>query len=181
MNLLWQPLSLVALGIAAYIGLKLPDVDQHVGFLLHRSIITHGPLFPLAAFIFAQVDNPLPRRFGMGIGMGYAVHMAFDLFPQSWHGYALISIPVYGWIPWILSWIWIALTIVLSMALAIKLVHHWGDALILLLAVAAVFFYASGNEKAFWLPMLATVVCFAVSYWVIKPTRKETGQGLQTE
>ena len=149
MNLLWQPLSLVALGIAAYIGLKLPDVDQHVGFLLHRSIITHGPLFPLAAFIIAQVDNPLPRRFGMGIGMGYAVHMAFDLFPQSWQGYALISIPGYGWIPWILSWIWIALTIVLSMALAIKLVRHLGDALILLLAVAAVFFFASGNEKAF--------------------------------
>ena len=181
MNLIWQPLSLVALGIAAYIGLILPDIDQRVGFLLHRSIITHGPLFPLAAFILAQADNPLPRRFGMGMGLGYAVHMAFDLFPRSWQGYALISIPAYGWIPAVASWIWIAATILLCMALAIKLARHLGDALILLLALAAVFVLASGNEEAFWLPMLATVASFVVGYWVIKPTKKQTRQALQTE
>ena len=181
MSLILQPLSLVALGIAAYIGLKLPDVDQQVGFLLHRSIITHGPLFPLAAFILAQVDNPLPRRFGTGVGLGYAVHMAFDLFPKSWQGYALISIPGYGWIPSVASWIWIAVTMLLCMALAIKLVRHWGDGLILLLALAAVFVFASGYEKAFWLPMLATVVSFAIAYLVIRPTRKQPRQALQKE
>ena len=168
MNLLWQPLSLVALGIAAYIGLKLPDVDQHIGFLLHRSIITHGPLFPLAAFILAQIDNPLPRRFGTGVALGYAVHMAFDLFPQSWQGYALVSIPGYGWLPPVVFWIWIAATMLLCMALAIKVVRHIGDALILLLAMATVFVFASGNEAAFWLPMLATVGSFVITYWVIK-------------
>ena len=181
MTLLLQPLSLIALAIAAYIGLKLPDVDQHVDFLLHRSIITHGPLFPLVAFILAQVDNPLPRRFGMGVALGYAVHMAFDLFPQSWQGYALISIPGYGWVPGVASWIWIAVTMLLCMALTVKLVHHFGDTLILLLAFAAVFVFASGNEAAFWLPLLAAVASFVATFWLIKPTRKQQRQALQTE
>ncbi len=181
MNLLWQPLSILALAIAAYIGLNLPDIDQHVGFLLHRSIVSHGPLFPLAAFTLAQIDHPLPRRFGMGMGLGYAVHLAFDLFPQSWQGYALISIPGYGWIPGVASWIWIAVTMLMSMFLAVKLARHLGDTLILLLALATVFVFASGNERAFWLPMLATVISFAITYWVIKPTRRETRPAPQTD
>ncbi len=181
MTLIWQPLSLIALGIAAYIGLKLPDIDQQVGFLLHRSIITHGPLFPLAAFVLGQVDNPLPRRFGMGLALGYTVHLAFDLFPRSWQGYALISIPGYGWIPSIASWIWIALTVLLCMVLAIKLYRHWGDGLVLVVALPTVFVFASGRETAFWLPMVATVVSLVIAIWAIKPTRRESGKTPQTE
>ena len=181
MTLIWQPLSLIALGIAAYIGLKLPDIDQQVEFLLHRSIITHGPVFPLAAFILAQIDNPLPRRFGMGLSLGYAVHMAFDLFPQSWQGYALISIPGYGWIPAVASWIWIAATMLLCMSLAVKLVRHLGDTLVLLLALAAVFVFASGDEAAFWLPLLATIASFVATFLLIKPTRKQQQKTLQSE
>ncbi len=181
MTLIWQPLSLVALGIAAYIGLKLPDIDQQVGFLLHRSIITHGPLFPVAAFVLAQVDNPLPRRFGMGLTLGYAVHLAFDLFPRSWQGYALVSIPGYGWIPGIASWIWIAFTLLLCVALAVKLVRHWGDGLLLLVALPTVFVFTSGKEHAFWLPMLIVVVSLAITYWVFKPIRKDNRQASQTE
>ena len=83
MSLIWQPLSLIVLATAVYIGLKFPDVDQRVGFLLHRSIITHGPLLPLVAFAFALGDNPVQHRLGAGIGIGFAVHMALDLFPRG--------------------------------------------------------------------------------------------------
>ena len=181
MTLIIQPLSLVALGIAAYIGLRLPDIDQQVGFLLHRSIITHGPLFPLAAFILAQADNPLPRRFGMGLALGYAVHMAFDMFPQSWRGYALISIPGYGWIPAVASWIWIAATMLLCMSLAFKLVRHLGDTFILLLVLGFVFVFASRQETTFWLPLLAVITSFVAAFWLIKPNRKKQQRNLQTE
>ena len=174
-------LSLVALAVAAYVGLRLPDVDQHVGFLLHRSIITHGPLFPLVAYLLGQVDNPMTRRFGMGVGLGFAVHMAFDLFPRSWQGYALISIPGYGWVPAWMSWILIAFTLLVSVAFAIKLVRHWGDGLLFLLALAATFVYASGNERVFWLPLLATVVSLLVVYRAARPGRKQNRQALQTE
>ena len=181
MTLIWQPLSILALAVAAYIGLKLPDIDQQVGFLLHRSIITHGPLFPLAAFFLGQIDNPLTRRFGTGICLGYSIHMAFDLFPQAWQGYALISIPGYGWIPSVASWICIAATMLLCLALAVKLARHLGDVIIVVVALAAIFVFASGNEASFWLPMAATVLCFAVAYWVIRPTRQKDRQEARTE
>ena len=178
MTLIWHPLSILALAIAAYIGLRLPDIDQQVDFLLHRSAITHGPLIPLVAFVLAQVDNPLPRRFGMGIWLGYAVHMAFDLFPQSWQGYALISIPGYGWIPAVASWAWVAATMLLCMSLAVKLVQHLGDTLLLLLALGAVFVFGSRNEQAFWLPLTSIIASFVAAYLVIKPTRKHQQQTL---
>lgn len=172
MALIWQPLSLVALAIAVYVGLELPDVDQRVGFLLHRSIITHGPLFPLLAFVLSLSDSPVRRRLGAGIALGFAVHMAFDLFPRSWQGYALVSIPSYGWMPSVVSWIWIAATMLFCMGLAMKLIHHVGDGMLLLLALALAFVYASGSEEAFWLPLAAIIASLVVAYAVVKPTRQ---------
>ena len=177
--MIWHLLSLVALGLAVYIGLKFPDVDQRVGFLLHRSIITHGPLLPLMAFVFALGDNPVQRRFGTGIGIGFAVHLAFDLFPQSWQGYALISIPWYGWIPPVASWIWIAATMLLCMGFTVKLVRHLADGLILVLALGGTFLVAAGSERAFWLPMVAIVASLVIAYLVIKPGREENRVAFQ--
>ena len=37
----------------------------------------------------------------MGVCIAFSVHHAFDLFPTEWTGYALISIPFYGWTPWL--------------------------------------------------------------------------------
>ena len=40
-----------------------------------------------------------------------AVHLSFDLFPKGWSGFALISVPGYGWTaPWF-SGAWIAISI----------------------------------------------------------------------
>ena len=167
MTLIWQPLSLIVLAAAIYTGLKFPDLDQRVGFLLHRSIITHGPLLPLLALALSTGDNPLQRRLGIGIGIGFAVHMAFDLFPREWQGYALISLPAYGWTPSIFSWIWISATMLISFSIAIKLGRSAIDAVILLIAVAATFLFAAANEGAFWRPLGVTVASVLVCYLMI--------------
>ena len=51
--------SLVA---GAWIGLKFPDIDQSTDLLLHRSIVTHGPLIPLALYLVAQNARHLSAR-----------------------------------------------------------------------------------------------------------------------
>ena len=171
MNLLWQPLSLVALGIAAYIGLKLPDIDQQVGFLLHRSIITHGPLFPLLAYIFATTEHPVPRRFALGACGGLAVHFAFDLFPRAWQGYALVSLPVYGWMPPVVSWVILGGTLLLSMCYTVKCSRSGMDTVMLLVVLAASFWFAVRNENALWLPLAVLVSSFVVAYWLVGPDK----------
>jgi hypothetical protein len=171
MTLIWQLAGLAILPLAAYIGLKLPDIDQHVGFLLHRSIITHGPLFPLVAFLVAQVDNPLPRRFALGTNCGLAVHFAFDLFPKAWQGYALVSVPVYGWMPPVISWVILGGTLLLSMCLAIRGTRSGIDTGTLLLVVGASFWFAVRNENSVWLPMAVLVGSFVAAYWLIGPDK----------
>ena len=177
MALILQPLSLIALAIAVYIGLRLPDVDQRVGFLLHRSIITHGPLLPMLALAFALNDNPVLRRTGMGVSAGLGVHFAFDLFPQAWHGYALISLPVYGWTPPVFSWICLGAALLLSMCFAVKSSRGIIDTGILVVALAAAFWYATGNEKTLLWPLLVTIGSFALAYLLVGPDK----QGQETE
>ena len=177
MSLIWQPLSLVVLAAAVYIGLKFPDVDQRVGFLLHRSIITHGPLLSLVAFAFALGDNPVQRRLGVGIGVGFAVHMAFDLFPRGWQGYALISLPVYGWTPPVFSWIWISATMLICFSVSIKLCRSAIDVFILLVATVAAFAFGAPDENALWRPLAVTVAAFLVTFWLIGPDKETARSG----
>lgn len=177
MSLIWQPLSLVALALAVYIGLKFPDLDQRAGFLLHRSITTHGPWLSLLAFAFALGDNPVQRRLGSGICVGIAVHMAFDLFPRAWQGYALISLPVYGWTPQVFSWIWTAATMLISFGLAIKLCRNAIDVFILLLAAVAAFASVAPDENALWRPLAVTAAALLVTFWLIGPDKEASGSG----
>ena len=170
--MIWQLLSLIVLVAAVYIGLKFPDVDQRVGFLLHRSIITHGPLLPLVAFALALGDNPVQRRLGMGIGVGFAVHMAFDLFPRAWQGYALISLPIYGWTPSVFSWIWISVTMLICFGFAIRLCRNAIDVAILVVATVAAFAFVAPDENALWRPMAVTAAAFLVTFWMIGPDKE---------
>ncbi len=175
----WQILSLAALAAGLYIGLRTPDIDQSIGFLLHRSAITHGPLLPLAAFTFGSASSgPVIRRFGMGVCIGVAIHMAFDLFPRAWQGYALISVPIYGWTPPVISWIWIAGTTLVCTSLAVRLIRDMGDGLILVIALAASFIIAASGERVILWPLLTiiislcVVVPIAVAAWSIRMIRQ---------
>ena len=89
--------GVAAFTVGAWVGLKLPDVDQRTDLLLHRSIITHGPLVPLVLFLLLRnMRRTWVRVLPMSVCLGFVVHLAFDLFPKAWYGYALISVPVYG-------------------------------------------------------------------------------------
>ena len=150
---------LIALVVGLPLGLELPDIDQRIGLLLHRSIITHGPLLPLILFVWVSSSQSLPRRwFAMSVSVGLAVHFSFDLFPQGWSGYALIAVPVLGWTPAPFSWIWIALNVLICTYLAAKLVRNGLEASLLGLGLIGGFSYASRAEDALWGPMAAMAV-----------------------
>ena len=172
MSLIWHPLGLVALAIAAYAGLKLPDIDQRVDVLLHRSIITHGPLLPALALAFALNSNLVLRRIGAGVCAGLGVHFAFDLFPQAWQGYALISLPVYRWTSPVFSWICLGASLLLSMCFAVKSSRSIVDTVVLVVALAVSFWYASGNERTFWWPLLVTIGSFVLAYLLVGPDKQ---------
>ena len=147
---------LIALVVGLPLGMGLPDIDQRIGFLLHRSIITHGPLLPVILFVWVASSDSLPRRwFAMSVSLGFAVHFAFDLFPEAWSGYALIAVPGLGWTPAPFSWVWIALNVLICTYLAARLVRNGLETGLLGLGLAGGFIYAARAEDALWGPMAA--------------------------
>ena len=113
-------LMLFVVGLA--LGHEFPDFDQSTTLLLHRSIITHGPWVPVMLAIAAMQNRSIPLRWlAMGVSLGLAVHLAFDLFPRGWSGYALISAPFHGWTTPAFSQAWIALSALASAFVAARL------------------------------------------------------------
>ena len=152
-------LGLLALTFGIMAGLRFPDIDQSVGFLLHRSAITHGPLLPLLIFAAAAIGGrSVLRWFATGLSVGFAVHLSFDLFPRAWLGYALISVPVYGWLPAIISWLWIAVSALICLYLGSRLTSEFWGRVLLHISIIAAFGYAALDEAAFWRPLAAMIV-----------------------
>ena len=149
-------LILPALLLGLFLGEKYPDIDQKLEFLQHRSILTHGLLAPTALYLFAAKTQSAPFRWAViGASLGIAAHLAFDLFPRGWSGYALVSIPLYGWIPAPLSWAWIAGSSLTCSYLAAKLVHGCWEESLWTAAVIAAFTYAAQGEASLWKPIAA--------------------------
>ena len=161
-------LFLIAWGAAAFAagawaGLKLPDVDQRTDLLLHRSILTHGPLVPLVVYILVRNARRLSvRTFPMFLCLGFVVHLSFDLFPRARMGYALISIPAYGWLPPVLSIAWMSASALLCAYWASRLVRGMQESPLLVFGVLAIFAYAAPNESSLIGPLIAALVCLAV-------------------
>ena len=153
-----------ALVVGLAIGNWFPDVDQDTGLLLHRSIVTHGPLVPFIVVAIAATTRPIPIRwFALGLAVGFAVHLSFDLFPKGWSGFALISVPVYGWTaPWF-SATWITISTVLCTYLAIKLVKNGLDVCLLMLSLLCAFGYISIGEDTFWRPVGVLTIATALA------------------
>ncbi len=153
-----------ALVVGLAIGDWFPDVDQDAGLLSHRSIVTHGPLVPFIVVAVASLTRTIPLRwFALGLAVGVAVHLSFDLFPKGWSGFALISVPGYGWAaPWI-SGVWIAISTVFCTYLAIRLVRNGIDGCLLIMSLICGFGYISIGEDTFWRPVVALTVATAVA------------------
>jgi len=109
------------LSFGYFIGIVFPDIDQGFQSLLgHRSIITHSILLPYLLYNYFKKKNnltPLKTIFVAGIYLGIGLHLAADLYPKGWTGYALIKLPfnidIGG-----LSPIWIAVNAGVSLFLA---------------------------------------------------------------
>ena len=158
--MLW---TITALAVGAWAGLKFPDVDQRVDFLLHRSIITHGPLIPLFLFLAVRnVRHSWAHLFAMYLCLGFVVHMAFDLFPAGWSGYALVSIPTYGWIPAWASVLWLTGSSLLCAYWAARLTRGLLEAALLAGGTVSIFIAAAPGEGAVVGPLLVVAAAMAV-------------------
>ena len=161
-----------ALAAGAWIGLRFPDVDQRVDFLLHRSFITHGPLLPL---LVRRARRLAFRIFPMFLCRGFMVHLAFDLFPRGWSGYALISIPVYGWLPSVVSVLWIASSALLCAYWAARLARGLLESVIVVVGAAGISIVAVPGENSVIGPLtvvaafLGTGGTVSLFRWVTPP------------
>lgn len=120
------------------LGLRIPDIDHNLPFTKHRSIFTHGLLFPACLFyltLFGQqtlhyvLSNNIAQMlvsfdiifyFTLGFCISYAIHLAFDMSPKKWSGIALIHTPL-GRLPAPLSWLWMELGVLASIYVLIAL------------------------------------------------------------
>ena len=153
-----------ALVVGLVVGNWFPDIDQKTDLLVHRSIVTHGPLLPIIVVGVASVIRTTSLRWvALGLAVGLAVHLSFDLFPKGWSGFALISVPGYGWtVPW-LSGAWIVISTAFCTYLAIRLVRGGLDGCLLIMSFICAFGYTSIGEDTFWKPIVALAVATAVA------------------
>ena len=167
-------LVLPALLLGLFLGEKYPDIDQKLEFLQHRSILTHGLLVPAALYFFAATTRSAPFRWAIiGASLGIAAHLAFDLFPRAWSGYALVSVPLYGWMPAPFSWTWVAGSSLACSYLAAKLVHGCWEAGLWTVAVIAAFTHAAQGEAELWKPIAAgAAMAVTAMYLARRSTRK---------
>ncbi|NJL32525.1 MAG: hypothetical protein HC893_00050 [Chloroflexaceae bacterium] len=149
--------SLLALAIGLWLGLSLADFDQVLFFLRHRSAITHSALIPALALLFASRQNWL--RMGLiGAFIGMAVHLSFDLFPLSWSGYALINVPLFGYLDATLSMLWISLNITICFYLALLLFEEGYEVLSASIGLGVAFLLYAPGETVFWSALFALTV-----------------------
>ena len=94
--------------IVSIATVTIPDWDLiFQGILLHRSILFHSILIPfLIDYFHNKYSSKKYPVIIAAIYFSFTVHLSADLFPKSWQGFALISIPFIGWIG-ILSPVWI--------------------------------------------------------------------------
>ena len=155
--------TIAALAAGALVGLKFPDIDQRLDFLLHRSAITHGPLIPLLLFLaLRNVRQSWARLFPMYLCLGFVVHMGFDLFPAGWSGYALISIPTHGWIPGWASILWLTGSLLLCAYWAARLTQGLSEAALLAGGTVGIFIAAAPGEMAVVGPLLVVMTAVAI-------------------
>ena len=111
-------LCLILAPIAYFVSDWFPDIDLMItipGIIVHRSAITHS-------FLIVFVFMLLSARFGTIVfrivtlcaAIGLAEHLLLDMFPNKWHGYALIHVPFYGRTNGVLSFIWLAFNVFIA-------------------------------------------------------------------
>ena len=163
----------VALNILCYIagawmGSWFPDTDLRIRFLRHRSLATHGFLIPLLLLGFVGATR-MERVgwFAAGFCTGVAVHLAFDMFPREWRGYAFVTAPVVGVLSRGMSLIWLLGSIAVCMVIAVQLApSSMGSVLciasIVVMLASGVLFH---RERAVGPAAVLTAVATVAVWW----------------
>jgi hypothetical protein len=151
--------------VGAALALAIPDIDQRIPFLVHRSLLTHGMLLPLLAFLLAYLArfSPVARAGAIGVCVATAAHLAFDLFPQLWLGYALVHAPVLGRLPATMSIVWLAASLLVCCYAALVLVRSTTELVLAAGGLAVIFLVLAPAESAFWGPLVALAAGVALA------------------
>jgi hypothetical protein len=153
----------IAFAVGLWIGGAMADFDHTLPFLVHRSIVTHGVLIPLLAYVLLPKEQEWIRLGLIGVFAGMGAHLVYDLFPSAWIGTALISVPGYGRLPGAPSAIWVALNVIASLYIALLLVRHSYDVGLAAVGLAVTFLGYAPKEHAFWWPLVALAAALVVA------------------
>ncbi len=127
-------IQIVICGIGGVIGLTLADIDLAPPLpVSHRSFWTHSPAIPLALWWWLENQNANEYLFWLALGFlpGFALHLAYDMFPKRWRGSAKISLrPLPGRLPAALSFLYLVVGMVVGLAAAAWLVNDLLSAII---------------------------------------------------
>jgi hypothetical protein len=160
--------ALLIFVLGLIIGANLPDFDQQFQpFIQHRSLITHGWIIPAILLIFASVSRNRADWYALVAGMcvGLAAHLSFDLFPARWVGTALITLPfVNTRTDGTFSWLWIASSIVICLAIVAVIIPRRDYGYITTGAVAA-FAWCAPGERSFWGAALVLGIAMLIALW----------------
>ena len=157
--------------LGAFIGLKLPDLDQSFYWrplLVHRSLLTHSALLPLILFltlkghVLGKKADPRLRLPLLGFLLATAVHFCFDLFPYRWTGYALVHIPLLGWVGAWSSAFWIGSGALVSLYLACRLFQRITDVYLSALGLATCYGWSAAHAPYFSFAALVALVAMSL-------------------
>lgn len=118
---LWA--NIIAAILGAAIGGTFADIDLAPPLpIKHRSLWTHGPFVPFGLLLAIPL-YPLLWWFGVGFLPAFAIHLVKDMWPQRWHGGALIKCyPIDVTLPAFLSFIWLAFSVGYTLSVLWRLV-----------------------------------------------------------
>lgn len=153
--------------LGAVMGVALPDIDLTLPFLRHRSIVTHGFLWPLVAWLFTVfTHNIRVRFFTIGFATTLAIHLCYDLHPSGWFGFARIHVPGYGRLSGPVSWAWLALSIVVSLYFALWFVWSMREIILLAISAATPFLIMAADNEEILLPLISFGVALALVFGI---------------
>jgi hypothetical protein len=156
--------------VSFFLAGHVPDLDLETSLLNHRSIVTHNFFIPLALFVVAWIRNS--ERFRMaavGSGIAIGVHLAFDLFPKGWQGFALIHAPTAGALSKEFSIVWGVATVFFCLFLAFKAIKRILAALLSAPAMLGGYFYAAESEAHLMFKAgFALLVIGGVAAWLAR-------------
>lgn len=169
-----------------YVGLQFPDMDLKIKGLGHRSIVTHSFLLP-TIFMYLHQKNYLWLVYNakyditkfmiIGLALGIAIHILYDLRPKAYKGTALIKFPYMAkGLTVNQSIAFMLLTVGVCLFIVIFYVRTLYEMLILLTVITFTIIKKRKIEKGFWSTIIFFIIIFfsviyfkstIIKYWLI--------------